>query len=749
MGDIASPKSFAAKSAVISAYGRLSAYTFSVVTVAIFTAATLLFWVQPMFGKLVLPLLGGTPAVWTAALLFFQTALLLGYLYAHLLGTFLSFRAQIIAHTTVLLASAAMLPVGIPADTIPPQGSMPVFWLFGLFAATVGIPYTAIAATSPLLQRWFSFSNHVSATNPYQLYAASNVGSLIGLLGYPLLIEPLAGAALQTYLWSAGFVLLIVLISVSGLSLLSTATSSSSSVHPNSLTSATATPFERFRWVALAFVPSSLLLGVTTHITTDIAAMPLLWAVPLALYLVTFIIAFSPRPFLPRTILLKAEALSLAILAAMMWFDGSNAAGLAISLIAFFIVALARHSELVSTKPGVDQLTEFYLWMSAGGALGGIFNAILAPAVFDRITEYPLTLVAAGLTRILIVPASERFKLHAYDFILLGVAVAAAIALRLSHTNASDIPLAFVVAVITALALLVYHFRNKAWRFALGLAAMLILLHGKHDSNTVAEVRSFFGAYRIYEQPSTDHIILSHGTTIHGAQKMHETRPSPLTYYAAEGPLGQAIQALQPWKNSLHYGVVGMGAGASACFTREADRWTFFEIDPLVVSLAKDHGAFRYLKTCTPQARIVVGDARLSLGKEARGAFDVLIMDAFSSDSIPTHLMTREALALARSKLAPGGVILFNISNRYLKLEPVVANTARAAGLTGLSQLFHVNEAQARKLITSSHWIALSVDANTLARIAETGNWKPLQPNVKSTMWTDDYSSLLGVMSIK
>jgi hypothetical protein len=477
--------------------------------------------------------------------------------------------------------------------------------------------------------------------------------------------------------------------------------------------------------------------------------MPLLWAVPLALYLGTFIIAFSPKLIISRPTLLKIEALALAILAATMWFDGSNVAGLTISLIAFFVVALARHSELVATKPSADKLTEFYLWMSAGGALGGMFNAILAPALFDRVTEYPLTLVAAGLTRVLLVPASERLKLHVYDFGLLGISIAAAIALRLTHTNAGDIPLAIVVVTITALALLVYHFQDNAWRFALGLAAMLVLLHGKYDSNTITEVRSFFGAYRIYEQPSTGHIILSHGTTIHGAQTKLESRPSPLTYYAAEGPLGQAIQALQPTKNSLRYGVVGMGAGASACFTREADLWTFFEIDPMVVSLAKDHGAFRFLRSCTPQARIVVGDARLSLGQEAQGAFDILIMDAFSSDSIPTHLMTREAFALARTKLAPRGVILLNISNRYLKLEPVVANTARAAGLSGLSQLFQVNERQARRLITSSHWIALSNDADTLNRIAETGNWKPLHPDVKSTLWTDDYSSLLGVISVK
>lgn len=746
MENFASPEPMPAKALGRNLSRRLVDVIFPVVTAAIFTAAALLFWVQPMFGKLVLPLLGGTPAVWAATLLFFQTALLVGYIYAHALGRYLPLKGQILVHGCVLVLAALTLPVGIPAGIAPPASEMPVFWLFGLFTLTVGAPYTAVAATSPLLQRWFSMSGHPASANPYQLYVASNAGSLIGLLGYPLVVEPLAGAGFQTVLWSAGFVLMMLLIGLSALGLYANSNTSNARVVD---ASPDITWFERFRWVALSFVPSSLLLGVTTHITTDIAAMPLLWALPLALYLVTFIIAFADRPLIPRPLLLKAEALSLAILAAMMWFDGSNAAGLSISLIAFFIVALARHGELVLTKPPAQKLTEFYLWMSAGGALGGIFNAIVAPLAFDRITEYPLTLVAAGFTRLLLVPASERWKLNILDFALLAFAITAAVTMRLSGMDAGSIPLPVVVIVITALALAVYHFQADAWRFALGLTAMLILLHGKYDSTTLTEARSFFGAYRVYERPETGHVILSHGTTIHGAQSLHEQRPSPLAYYAAEGPLGQAIQALQPLKTSLRYGVVGMGAGASACFSREADLWTFYEIDPLVIRLARDHGAFRFLGACTPKARIVTGDARLSLAREAEGAFDILILDAFSSDSIPTHLMTREALQLARAKIAPDGVILFNISNRYLKLESVVANTARAAGLGGITQVFHANAQQSERMITSSQWIALSSSSDALARISETGNWRPLRPDAHAAVWTDDYSSLLGVIAAR
>lgn len=745
MGDIASPKPLSQKRIADALLGNIAGYAYPLVTAAIFSAATLLFWVQPMFGKIVLPLLGGTPAVWTAALLFFQSALLIGYLYAHLLGRYLPFKAQIVVHTAVLLLAALCLPIGVPADVVPPSSGMPALWLFGLFTVTVGAPYTAIAATSPLLQRWFSLSSHEAASNPYRLYAASNAGSLIGLLGYPLLVEPIAGASLQSVLWSTGFLALAALIAVTGTCL---QLINSGNAVPFTR-SAPASWFDRFRWVALAFVPSSLLLGVTTHITTDIAAMPLLWAVPLALYLVTFIIAFTPQSLIPREILLKAEALSLVILSAMMWFDGSNSAGLAISLAGFFIIALARHSELASIKPQAGQLTEFYLWLSAGGALGGVFNAVLAPELFSRITEYPLTLVAAGLTRLLLVPAGQRTQLRITDFALLAIALAGAAALRATNTNAADIPLWIVVVGIACLSLAVYHFQTSASRFALGLCAMLVLLHGRSDSNTIVEARSFFGAYRVYKSADANFVILSHGTTIHGAQSATQPRPSPLTYYVTEGPLGQAIGAMRMSRNSLRYGVVGMGAGASACHSRPSDLWTFFEIDPLVVHLAKEQGSFRFLKECTPSARIVVGDARLSLSREANAGFDVIIMDAFSSDSIPTHLMTREALSLLRTKLAPGGVILFNISNRYLKLEPVVANTARAAGLLGISQVYLASEAQQKNLVTSSQWIALSDSASALERIAETGHWHALQPDVKSSVWTDDYSSLLGVLAIR
>ena len=750
MGNIASPEPMSARTIARTLPDRLLEHVFPLTTSAIFTAAALLFWVQPMFGKLVLPLMGGTPAVWAATLLFFQTALLAGYLYAHAIGQFLPLRAQLLVHMCVLLLATLALPVGIPADAQPPADGMPVIWLFGLFTVTIGAPYTAIAATSPLLQRWFSMSGHPAAANPYQLYVASNIGSLVGLLGYPLLVEPLAGTTLQTVLWSSGFLVLILMIGVGALAL--QARAHVEEVQPASTASTAATSvsaFDRFRWVALSFVPSSLLLGVTTHITTDIAAMPLLWAGPLALYLLTFIIAFADRPLVSRPILLKAETLSLVLLASILWFKNADAAGLAISLLAFFVIALARHGELVLTKPPASNLTEFYLWMSLGGALGGLFNAMLAPLVFNTIAEYPLTLAAAAFSRLLMVPPADRWKLTPADFVLPALTAFAVAAMHLLRFDIADTPMIAVALVIAAMAIAVYTFQDQAWRFALGLTCILALLIGKFDSTLLHEARSFFGAYRIFSVPEANQIILSHGSTIHGAQNVGEKRPTPLTYYAKEGPMGQALTALRAGAPSLRFGVVGMGTGASACYSTPADTWTFYEIDPLVVSLARDHGAFKFLSTCTPNARIVTGDARLSLAAEPDAAFDILILDAFSSDSIPTHLMTRQALQLARAKLAPDGVILFNISNRYLGLEPVVANTARAAGMSGITQFFRSTDAQARRMVTSSQWIALSNNQAALARIAENGKWRALKPDPRTPVWTDDYSSLIGVISIK
>ncbi|MDZ4868186.1 MAG: fused MFS/spermidine synthase [Alphaproteobacteria bacterium] len=737
--------------ATASATMNFAALALPIVTVAIFTAAALLFWVQPMFGKMVLPLLGGSSAVWTTAMLFFQTALLLGYLYAHALGTLLPLRSQIAVHVVVVVAAAFALPVAIPVDFAPPAEGAPVLWLVSLFTVAVGLPYTVVAATSPLLQRWFALSGHKSAADPYYLYVASNAGSLIGLLGYPLLVEPLVGVSAQSGFWTAGYLLLIALLAASGFAVWRLAPSTAGEAPRNqTVAKAPVSNFDRLRWVALAFVPSSLLLGVTTHITTDIASVPLLWAAPLALYLITFMIAFAQKPLIPRSIALKAESVALVMLTAFMWFSDLGIIGLFVHLTTFFVIAVARHGALADMRPDASRLTEFYLWLSVGGALGGAFNAIIAPMIFANVLEYPIALVAAAATRAMM-PGALNTRLTGGDLVLPGVAAFTAAALWIAGVSVTDLPNYVILIAVIALAMAVYHVNPRPVRFALGVAAMfLLLLAARHDSRVTTEARSFFGTYRVINANEGKLVLFTHGTTLHGAQSTEPAlRHVPLAYHSPEGPLGQAIRSLQAAHPRLRYALVGLGAGASACYARPSDTWVFYEIDPLVVSIARDSGAFSFMKDCAPNGRVVTGDGRLALALEPDGFFDVLILDAFSSDSVPMHLMTREALALARKKLAPGGVILSNISNRYLRLEPVMANSMNAAGLVGIAQFFKGQPRTTQKPASASHWVALAVNPADLTGIARSGRWRPLKADASAPLWTDDYSNLVGVISFK
>jgi hypothetical protein len=718
-----------------------------VVTAAIFAAAALLFWVQPMFGKMVLPLLGGSPAVWTTALLFFQSALLLGYLYAHALGSLFPVRTQIIIHIAVVTAALVLLPIAVPTHMTPPADGAPSAWLVWLFTLAVGIPYTVVAATSPLLQRWFASSEHKDASNPYHLYVASNAGSLIGLLGYPLLVEPLVGLSAQTGLWSEGYALLTILIALSGFAIWRLAPRAAPVAHATAI--GRVGNFDRLRWIALAFVPSSLLLGVTSHITTDIAAIPLIWAAPLSLYLITFMLAFAKKPWVSRASVCNAEGIALIVLTVFVGFAGLGFAGLLLNLAGFFVIAWARHGALADAKPSASHLTEFYLWLSFGGALGGVFNAVIAPVIFTRVLEYPLALVAAAATRALFPGDSRRPAWP--DLALPAAAGIAAIAIWQSGVAFIDLPNYATLALAAPFAIAVYYVRARPLRFALGLAAMFVLLQvARHNPNVLIETRSFFGAYRVTTVLDGRYNVFAHGTTRHGVQATDPAqRREPLGYYALRGPLGQAIESMKTSHPRLRYGVVGLGAGASLCYGRPSDGWTLYEIDPVVVAIARDSGAFTYMKDCAPEARVVLGDARLALAREPDGIFDVLVLDAFSSDAIPMHLVTKEALALARAKLAPGGVILFNISNRHLRLEPIVANAAHAVGLSGLSQFYADPPNSNHEIRSASHWIALSADKAALAPLARAGRWRTLRPDPSASLWTDDYSNILGAIAFR
>jgi spermidine synthase len=495
--------------------------------------------------------------------------------------------------------------------------------------------------------------------------------------------------------------------------------------------------------VALAFVPSSLLLGVTQHITTDLAAVPLFWVVPLALYLLTFVIAFARRPAIPHRLALKLQiVLLLPVAFTFYWQIKALWLVFALHLAAFFFTALACHGELAKSRPPAARLTEFYLWMSFGGVLGGAFNAFAAPLLFNSVLEYPLMLALAGLLRPTL---AEGPRSRVWDLALPAILAAALI------PKAQVVHWGLIATLLYAVTvgLLAYSFGARPLRFALGVA--LILVTGRSDRlggpSALHQARSFFGVHRVLADREAGVRVLLHGTTIHGAQAIDESRRGePLAYYHREGPLGQAFEALSARVKRV--GAVGLGAGASACHKRDGQQWRFFDIDPVVEQIARDPRWFDYLARCAPGAPVILGDARLTLADEPDGAFQLLLLDAFSSDAIPLHLLTREALALYVRKLAPGGVLMLHISNWHIDLEPVVARLAADSGLAGRVQHFHFadpeKERRAYRFATS--WVALARSEADLGRLAQDERWTRLIAPAGQAVWTDDYANLVGAL---
>ena len=712
-------------------------------------SALLLFSVQPMFTRMVLPLLGGSAAVWNTAVVFFQAMLLLGYLYAHLLARLKSLGVQAALHLVLLALAFLLLPVALPEGWRPPAGASPVPWLLGLLAFAVGVPFLAISATAPLLQRWFAATGHEHAGDPYFLYGASNLGSLLALLGYPLVIEPALGLGGQSAVWTWGFSGLVVLIAVTAL------TASRRSVGRR--TAEAPHLFGRLdwavrgRWIALSAVPSSLLLGVTLHISTNVAAAPFMWVVPLALYLATFVIVFSKRwSRRPRRGLVDVQTIALIPLAAYFW-TGILWLNFAIHLAGFFVTALLLHAELARRRPAAADLTEFYLWISVGGFVGGAATVLIAPLIFDNVIEYPLALVLACLLR----PGawgggSDR---RALDFLLPGALallflVPGWLGALTSYATGQGARLAIVLVVAVA----VYIFRARPLRLGLGLLAAIFVPEMVADtSHTLTRERSFFGVHRVEEHAGGRMHLLRHGTIVHGIELMvRQERARPLAYYSRGGPLGQVFQAMGRARRVASIGVVGLGSGAVACHGRPWQSITFFEIDPVVERLARDTRYFHFLDLCP--ARVVIGDGRLSLAEPGVRPFDILIIDAFSSDAIPVHLMTREALALYVSRLATGGVLMFHISNRFLDLEPVLANLVADGGLSGLIQKHRlgadepVNVFTGTPLVLPSDWVVIARAPEDLAFLGRDGRWRALGARPHDRPWTDDYTNVFGAL---
>ncbi len=718
----------------------------------LFLSALLMFWVQPMFTKMVLPLLGGAPAVWNTAMLFFQSMLLAGYAYAHLTSRMLRFRWQVLLHLVVLTVAIVALPLGVAEGWMPPSEGTPVLWLIGLYGISVGLPFFAISATAPLLQRWFSHTGHETAEDPYYLYAASNIGSILALFSYPVVLEPMLTLAGQSWAWTVGYAVLCIMIATCAVKVFRSvgeaATSAVQAARPavSTLSIRAIGWRRRAHWVFLAFVPSSLLLGVTTHITTDIAAAPFLWVMPLALYLLTFVLTFARRPPLPHRRLLQLHPFVMIVGAVFFWAHNPFYLLLPLHLAVFFVAAMVCHGELIGRRPAASHLTEFYFWMSFGGMLGGVFNALLAPMLLDSIAEYPLMLVLACLARPW--PADKMRVLRRIDW-LAPVLVAAFLLVSdviLGHpvTSSSDAAIVLLLLILPVLAILS---RHRPGGLALGVGTLLVfgpmIMHG---GETLVRDRSFFGVYSVRAQQQGTFHILMHGTTHHGGQyRDAERRRMPTAYYHPSGPIGQLFETLNAARPPRRVGVIGLGSGALSCYRRDGQSWTFYEIDPAVTALAQDLRYFHHLAECAPGARIKHGDARLSLALEPDGQFDVLISDAFSSDSIPVHLVTREALQLFLEKLAPDGVLIINISNRNIDLEPVLGALAEQLDLSAQIANFHPTQEEAANAALKATWVVMTrLGDDDFLKGME--GWSELRRDPGTRPWTDDYSNIFGAL---
>lgn len=722
----------------------------------IFLGALLLFLVQPMFARSVLPLLGGAPAVWNTALVFFQGALLAGYLYVYALDRWLRPGRQVVVHLALLAAAFVSLPIRPASGWAPPASAVPTWWLLGLLSASVGLPFFAVSATSPLLQRWFSHTRHPQAEDPYFLYSASNLGSMLALLAYPVLVEPLLGLRSQGVGWTWGYALLMLLIAATAAVSLrrwsADGPSTRDEAHggeqreevPSTIGPG---PWRRLHWILLAFAPSSLLLGVTHHLSTDVAAAPLLWVVPLALYLLTFVFAFARTPLIPGAWIVRAQAVTVVVLALL--FRQLDTSGFVISLglhlVVFFLTALVCHSGLAARRPPTLHLTEYYLWISVGGVLGGAFTALLAPVVFESVLEYPLVIALACALRPW--PATRPSVDKADLLIPVALGVALLVAVRGFGLWLPNLAPWIILTVLSALGLAVFSLRNRPLGFGLGVGVLLVFSSLNVPARHLeARNRSFFGVHRVWTDPSGEFHLLQHGSTTHGAQSLSaDMSREPIGYFSRISPVGQVMAARSKRGSPGRTGVIGLGAGTLACYAQPGEDWTFFEIDPVVVALARDRRLFTYLSQCAPDARIVLGDGRLSIGREPEASFDMLVLDAFSSDAIPVHLLTREAVELYLSRLKSDGVMLFHISNRYLELAPVLADVAGDLGLAARIQRHSVPDSMKRAHVFPSVWVAVAANGKALASVTD-ARWQDLPPDRRRRRWTDDYSNIVRVI---
>lgn len=739
--------------------------------IALFSAAGLLFAVQPLMSKILLPLFGGSALVWAAALVFFQTGLLGGYAYAYASSRWLTLRRQVVVHAVAVLVPVLTLPLAVRAADLATEVAPPAA-VVAILALSVGLPYVALASTSPLLQHWFSRTRHQAAADPYFLYAAGNAGSLLGLLAYPLLLEPLMPVGSQRLLWSVAYVAFALLAVATGWLALRRERPVGAPVPTGvadedaaALTEETAHPDEAFqvigvvstagrkarpttgryaRWLLLAFVPAAMLTAVTTYVTTDIAAVPMLWVIPLALYLAAFIVAFSRRRiFSPGFVGTVLAVLTVLVIIVILGLFALPLWGLlALQYGLFFSAALVAAMLLADDRPGTEALTFYYLLMALGGVLGGAFSGLIAPLVFNATLEYPIgLLLAIALIPPSRRPAGERPVLRDITIGLIGFLGLLVLLTALSVVGVGAHGLQLVLAALAVAAL---SLRRRPVRLAFGLGSILAITLLAGQPPLFAD-RTFYGVHRVIQEGDR-HVYVS-GTTVHGAQEMTEGgRRRPLSYYHTEGPMGAIFEMLRGRAQPIDtVGVVGLGAGGLAAYAEENERWRFYEIDPVVVQIAENEDLFTYLADAPAHVETVEGDGRLNLAAEPPASFDVVMLDAFTGDAVPAHLLTREAMADYLLRLRPEGILVFNVSNRYVDVSRVVAGAAADLGMVGVVRGDDAIVAAQTPGRDASEWVVVARDVESLGSLAVDLGWRPLT-ELDPVLWTDDYSDLVSVL---
>ena len=682
--------------------------------VAIFLGAFLLFGIEPLIAKRILPWFGGAASVWIICLLFFQLVLLLGYAYAHWISVKFRPKTQCRLHVALLAASLFLLPV-YPRDSWQPSPSQsPTLHILLLLAATIGLPYFLLSATSPLFQVWYG---HHHRASPYRFYALSNVGSMLALLAYPVLVEPHLTTHHQAIAWSviyAGFALICAAIAFAPREGVQEAENKSITPRPAWALQAL--------WVALAACGSALLLSITNHITQNIASVPLLWIIPLSLYLLSFILCFASHSFYPRSVFLRLIGIALGGMTYALSVSFAQLpieVGIPLFCGGLFIACMFCHGELARLKPDQQHLTSFYLMIAAGGALGALFVAVIAPHIFRGFYELH---VAIGLCAILIVivysiepdsPFSVR-RLRPGGFALAALAIAIIASLAV---NARD--------TATSAELSVRNFYG-----------VLRVIDGKAPNVSIIQ-----GDTLVQQPEDTSYRSLVNGTINHGVQFLApDRRRWATTYYGPNSGIGVALQAAER-NGPLRVGIIGLGAGTTAVYGRSGDRYTYYDINPLVIQIAESQ--FTFLKETAASIEIVEGDARLSLEREAPQNFDVLAVDAFSGDAIPVHLLTREAFQLYFHQLKPDGVLAVHVSNKYLDLQPIVA--AAAADL-GKEAVLIQNPEDPPKGITAAAWILVGSPAGFEGQRQIEAKGLIIFPPSRDRLWTDDYSNLFEAL---